>query len=264
MTAQHHGSTNRGAPAPEGRSQQELDARTLALRALTDDGVPYMVGGAYAFFEYTGIYRDTKDLDVFLMREDVPTAFAALEREGFRTELTDDVWIAKGFMGEYFIDLIFSSGNGVATVDRAWFDNAPRGMALGVPCLLIPPEEMIWSKGFVNERERFDGADVNHVIHACGERMDWRRLMARFERYWEVLFAHLMFYRFAYPFARDRVPAWVVTELCERTQRDLRSGDLAAPICRGNLISRVQYRHDYEHHGYEDGRAWDERDRGAR
>ena len=34
-------------------------------------------------------------------------------------------------------------------------------------------EETLWSKAFVMERERYDGADVAHLILAHGERLDW-------------------------------------------------------------------------------------------
>ena len=36
-----------------------------ALEALNAAGVPYVVAGAYAIYEHTGIYRKTKDLDLF-------------------------------------------------------------------------------------------------------------------------------------------------------------------------------------------------------
>ena len=41
---------------------------------------------------------------------------------------------------------------------------------------LCPPEEMIWSKAFVQERERFDGADVLHVFRTLGRTLSWDRL----------------------------------------------------------------------------------------
>lgn len=244
-----------------GRSAEELDCRAAALRALADAKVPFVVAGAYAFFEYTGIFRDTKDLDLFLRARDLEAAFRALEKVGFRTELTDPGWIGKGFQGEYFVDLIFSSGNGVAVVDDLWFENARPGEVMGQKVLLAPPEEIVWSKSFVVERERYDGADVNHIVHACGDEMDWNRVLARFDRYYEVLFSHLLLFRFAYPSERSKVPAWVMEELCRRTLGDVEAGDHPQAICRGNLLSRVQYQHDYEHHGYEDGRLWDEMER---
>ncbi len=240
------------------RSAAEIDARTRALRVLTESNVPFLVAGAYALFEYTGVFRDTKDLDLFLRRRDLDEAFRALEAAGFRTELVDAGWIGKGYAGDYFVDLIFSSGNGVASVDDLWFQHARPALVMGVPCLLAPPEEMIWSKAFILERERFDGADVNHIVHACGEDLDWERLLARFDSHWEVLLAHLSLYRFAYPGERSKVPLRVLETLCHRT---LAAPDWAGRVCRGDLLSRVQYWHDHEHRGFASGRALEESER---
>jgi hypothetical protein len=239
----------------EKRTTGELDARADALRALAEDGVPFLVAGAYAFFEYTGIFRDTKDLDVFLRRADLERAFAALERIGFRTELVDDVWLAKGYRGEWFVDLIFSSGNGVAVVDDLWFAYAREGEVMGVPVLLAPPEEMIWSKGFVCERERFDGNDVANLLRARGDEMDWDRLVARFADHWEILLAQLLYFRFTFPSERSKVPDHVMRELLRRTVETMSEGDLERRVCRGRYVSRVQYRHVLEHLGYENANA---------
>jgi hypothetical protein len=217
-----------------------------AMESLLCAGVPFMVAGAYAFFAYTGIFRDTKDLDVMLDEREVPAAFRALERAGFTTELIDPRWIGKAYAGDRFIDLIFSSSNGLAVVDGGWFEHARPATILGHSCLIAPVEEIIFTKAFVDERERYDGADVNHLIYACGDEMDWERLLARFGPYWEVLFAHLTLYRFVYPGARSRVPAWLVDDLCRRTLEQMRAGDAPLRVCRGNLISRRQYAHDYE------------------
>ena len=239
----------------EKRTSDELDARADALHALGEDGVPFIVAGAYAFFEYTGIFRDTKDLDVFLRRRDLDAAFASLGRAGFRTELKDPVWLGKGYRGEWFVDLIFSSGNGVAVVDDLWFANARDGEVMGVPVLLAPPEEMIWSKGFVCERERFDGHDVANLVRACGDDMDWDRLVARFDDHWEVLLAQLVLYRFSFPCERSKVPDRIMRELLRRTVDTLSEGDWERRVCRGPFVSRVQYQHVLEHLGYEDAKA---------
>ena len=253
-------SAHSARPHEPPRPRAELDARADALRALAASDVPFLVAGAYAFSEYTGIFRDTKDLDLFLQRDDLDAAFRVLERAGFRTELTDPGWIGKAWRGEWFVDLIFSSGNGVAVVDRLWFEHARAGEVMGVPVLLAPPEEMIWSKSFVLERERYDGADVNHLLRATGHQLDWDRLLRRFDRYWEVLLSHLLLFRFSYPGERSRVPDAVLRGLLARVEEELGT-DHPRALCRGNLISRVQYRHDLEHLGYEDGRAWDEAER---
>jgi len=239
----------------EKRAPGELDARADALRSLSEEQVRYLVAGAYAFFEYTGIFRDTKDLDVFIRWSDLDHALAALERAGFRTERVDPVWIAKGYRGEWFVDVIFSSGNGVAVVDDGWFEHARPAEVMGVPVLLAPPEEIIWSKAYVCERERYDGNDVCHLVRACGRQMDWRRLLARFGEHWEVLLAHLFLFRFSFPSARSRVPAWVMRELLRRAHESMAEGDWERRVCRGSLLSKTQYWHVLEHLGYEDSRA---------
>src|SRR5207244_12401855 len=103
------------------------------------------------------------------------------------------------YKADDFIDLIFSAGNGVAAVDETWFDNAVDERVIGMECKLIPAEEMIWSKGLIMERERFDGADVAHVIHAVGAKLDWRRLLARYDQHWRALYAHIILFGYIYP-----------------------------------------------------------------
>jgi hypothetical protein len=82
-----------------------------------------------------------------------------LESAGYRTEVSFPHWLAKAFGDDGFVDVIFSSGNSVAEVDEEWFTHASQDEILGVPVSLCPAEEMIWHKGYVQERERFDGAD---------------------------------------------------------------------------------------------------------
>ncbi|WP_174816710.1 nucleotidyltransferase [Myxococcus fulvus] len=249
------------ALAERERTSDELNARARAVGLLREAGVPFVVGGAYAYATYTGIYRDTKDLDLFPRKADAARALEVLEKDGWRTERTDEVWLYKAFKGEYFVDFIFSSGNGVAVVDDEWFEHARTSTIFGHECLVAPAEEMIWSKAFVVERERFDGADVNHLILKAGKQMDWERLMRRFDRYWEVLLSHLMMFRFAYPSETQLIPDWVMAELMRRTLDSMRDGAWEQKLCRGNLVSKVNYHVDIHHWGFGDGRAWDENER---
>ena len=233
----HPGELSTQASAAEtSREGGEINARAEAIRSLKAAGIDFLVGGAYAYATYTGIYRDTKDLDLFPRKRDALGALDVLEKAGWRVERTDEVWLYKAFRGEWFVDFIFSSGNGVAVVDDEWFSHAKRAVVMGEDVLVAPAEEMIWSKGFVCERERYDGADVNHLIRAAGNEMDWSRVMRRFDRHWEVLFSHLLMYRFAYPADRTKVPDWVMTELLSRTVDTLRVGDTERNLCRGLCI----------------------------
>lgn len=228
-------------PTPPGATKDEI--RQRAIGALVGEGLPFLVGGGYAFANYTPILRVPKDLDLFVVKRDLHRVLAALSRAGFQTEVTFPHWLGKAYAGKEYIDVIYSSGNGLVRVDDSWFRHAPRGEVLGYEVQLIPPEEMIWSKAFVMERNRFDGADIAHTIRYCYDRIDWHRLIDRFGPDWRVLLAHVSLFGYIYPDCHDVVPSWLVDTLAERLRHDAPTGD---PICRGTLLSRWQYRQDLE------------------
>jgi hypothetical protein len=226
-----------------------------AISALVAADVPFLVGGAYAFARYTGITRHTKDFDIFVHPRDFERVLQTLGDVGYRTEVPFAHWLGKAYCGDDFVDIIFSSGNAVAMVDDDWFAHAIPDEVLGRPVRLIPPEEMIWSKAFIMERERYDGADIIHILRACAETLDWDRLLTRFGPYWRVLFSHLVLFGFVYPTHRRQIPHRVMAGLSKLIVREQQwespDGEL---LCQGPLISRAQYLTDLEHWGYRDAR----------
>lgn len=225
-----------------------------ALTVLGENSVPYLVGGAYAFARYTGIERHTKDFDVFIRRSDFERAASALQSAGYRTELLFAHWIGKAWKGDDFVDLIFSAGNGIAQVDELWFQHAVPERVIDMEVVLIPAEEMIWSKGLIMERERFDGADVVHVLHALGEKLDWKRLLQRFGRYWRALYAHVILFGFIYPSQKSKIPQWVMQEFAKRVEAETSNGNSDERVCYGTILSRQQYLVDVNEWGYADAR----------
>jgi hypothetical protein len=240
---------------PKGTTDDTRDIYRRACRALLEEGVPFLVGGGFALAQYTPLGRLSKDFDVFLRPKHMRWALATLVRDGFKVTLPYPHWLGKAFLGDVFIDVIFSSGNGVAMVDDEWFSHATVGEVLGMQLPLCPAEEVMWSKAFICERERFDGADVLHIIRDCGERLDWQRIMRRFDPHWRVLLAHLVMFGFAYPGERDRIPTWVMDQLTARLASDKEPEPGTAGVCRGTLLSREQYLVDIEQLGYMDGRV---------
>jgi hypothetical protein len=224
------------------------------MEALERSGVRFLIGGAYALAHYTGIVRHTKDLDVFLLRADVSRALDALAAIGCRTEITFQHWLGKAFHGDDFLDLIYSSGNGLCPVDEEWFTHARSSSVLGKDLRLCPPEEMIWQKAFVMERERFDGADVAHLLRACGPELDWPRLLRRFGPHGRLLYGHLIFFDYLYPQEAAKIPDGVMMELAERSRVENREPAAPSKVCRGPLVSRSQYLVDLHQWGYPDPR----------
>jgi hypothetical protein len=243
------------ATGPATIPPQTLAFYRRAVDVLLEDGAPFLVGGSYAFERYTGISRHSKDFDVFAREQDAARILRTLEwRMGCRPERTFPHWLAKAYMGADWIDVIYGGGSGIAVVDDEWFEHSVEGVVLGAPVRLIPAEEMIWSKAFVMERERYDGADIAHVMLRQGARLDWRRLLRRFGEDWRLLMSHVVLFGYVYPSARDCTPRWVVDELCQRL-----NGEASAPphpenVCRGPVISRLQYLHDIHHWGARDVR----------
>jgi hypothetical protein len=245
---------NMNATATIESTDKGLEFYVTALGALQKAQVDFLVGGAWAYERYTGIARDTKDLDVFVRPTDQARALASLAAAGYRTELSFPHWLGKAFCGDNVLDVIFSSGNGVAAVDDLWFEHAIDAELLQMPVRLNPVEEMIWSKSFIMERERFDGADVAHLIRAQGHRLDWDRLLRRFGRHWRVLLSHLVLFGFVYPGHRAIVPARVMDALIGRLELERQPASSARLLCQGTLLSREQYLPDISEHGYEDAR----------
>ena len=57
--------------------EAEREVYRHGLETLNRAGIPYVVSGLYALYEYTGIYRQTKDLDIFVEPRSVITAARA-------------------------------------------------------------------------------------------------------------------------------------------------------------------------------------------
>jgi hypothetical protein len=244
-------------PATSDYDEHHREARQFyrdVLVALRDGGVPCLVGGAYAYARLTGIKRPTKDFDIFIRPEDLDRGLEVLTAAGFTAEATFPHWLAKAGRGLHFVDIIFSSGNGVARVDDEWFEYGVPGEVFALNVLLAPAEEMLWSKAFVMERERYDGADVIHLLHARGLNLDWERLMRRFGPHWRILFLNLVLFGFVYPGDPKPFPDWVMDDLLRRLTEELAQEPTRDKVCRGTIISREQYLVDTLERGYVDGR----------
>lgn len=233
---------------PKGRSF----FRTV-LGQFLDSGIPFLVGGGYAMKRHTGLRRPARDLDVFVLPSDVDRALGTFAALDYKVELTFPHWLGKIYMGRSYVDVIFSSGNGLASVDSLWFEHAVDDVVLGQSVKDCPAEEMIWSKGFVMERERYDGADVNHLLLARGRELDWDRLLHRSEPHPLVLLSHLTLFLFVYPAQSRVVPPVVWQTLLGRLDEERRRSPEAGLVCRGPLLSRAQYL-DALDRGYADPR----------
>jgi len=224
--------------------EEERVIYKLALRTLNEHAVPYVVSGLYAMHAYTGIYRKTNDLDLFLEPRWIVTAVRALE---------EPHWLAKARRDDATIDLIFGMGNGLGLIDEAWYRHARAGILAATQVRIAPAEELMWHRLYVSERHRHDMADVLHLILCRGDELDWERLLRRLHQHHLLLIAHIHLFDFVYPGHRTRVPDWVRDHLVQ-----LVAAGPGAPgdptVCQGTLISRFSFSIDVKEWGLHDPR----------
>ncbi len=237
-------------PEPDSRSNH-FYRRSLEILQAAD--VPFLLGGAYALCIYTGIARMTKDFDLFVRPTHFEAALAAFRAAGYHAEKTFPHWLGKAHWNGDSIDLIYRAGNGLCAVDDLWFERAVEAEIFGRQARLTPPEEMIWMKAYIMERERYDGADVAHLLLHCAGRLDWDHMLWRFGPDWRVLLSHLVLFGFIYPSEKDRIPAPILDQVV-RCLEDEESEVGTQPLCRGTLLSRAQYLTDVREGGFRDAR----------
>jgi hypothetical protein len=235
--------------------EEEREKYKRALKTLNEAGVPYVVTGAYAIYEYTGIYRETKDLDLFVEPKHLLDAVRSLRDSGFRTRLEQPHWLAKAKLGEHFVDLIFGMGNGIALVDEDWYRHSRPAILAAHPVRVAPAEDLIWHRLFIGERHRQDMADIQHLILALGPTLDWKRLLERTGEHWPLLLAQLQIFSYVYPELPGGVPAWVLEELVGRAAAELERERSGERVTQGTLISRFSFAIDVNEWGFRDLRT---------
>jgi hypothetical protein len=243
--------TKRTAARKDKDKSDRLHRRSVV--ALQDANVPFLIGGAYVVEIYAGVSRQTKDFDLYVRPQHVDLALDALKHAGYEIEKAFPHWLAKAERGRDCIDLIFRAGNGLCEVDNSWFERAHDDKLLDLHVKLCAPEEMIWMKAFIMERERFDGADIAHILQSCAEKLDWPHLLSRFGPDWRVLLSHLVLFGYIYPSEWRRIPPAVMDDLIARLREEVRATS-PERLCRGTLLSRQQYLLDVQQRGFHDAR----------
>ena len=230
------------------------EASTLyreVLEAMNQHELPYAVAGAFALQKYTGISRITKDLDLFMKASDIPAALEYLKQLGFRCETPDPVWLSKAHRGDYFVDLISGMSNAVIVVDDSWMKRTLPAMIAGVPSRIISVEDLLGSKLFVVRRERFDGADIAHIIYRTRGQLNWDRVLKLAGEHWEMVLWALVLFRYVYPAQTHYVPLPLWRDLLGRFMHAIEHPNPDASF-RGSLVDDNMFSIDMKDWGLPD------------
>lgn len=230
------------------------------LTALEEKRVPYAVSGAFALRQHTGICRFTKDLDLFMTACTSVKVLPYLRECGFECEVLDPVWLAKARKDGFFVDLITGMSNGVFVVEDSWIQRARPAVVHGIETRVLAPEELVASKIFVTRRERFDGADIAHVIYGTYPNFDWDRELQLVGEHWEMLLWSLLLFRYVYPAQTHYVPAAVWKELLQRFEHAITHPNPQAKF-RGSLVDENMFAIDLNEWGSENLLEQNRRDR---
>jgi hypothetical protein len=222
------------------------------LKLMAESRIPFLVSGTYALAAYTGIDRPTKDVDVFAKAGDALKMLKFFKEHGFDVEIVDERWLSRITRGELFVDIITNMPTVTTHVTDEWFANAPSTELFGAKVRLVPPTQFVWSKIFVQDHHRYDGADVAHMILKKHEDIDWERLLSHMELYWEVLLMALLNFRFVYPSERHVIPRWIMDELLERLHDQYDVKGPGKRVCRGRIFSPRDYAIDVDKWDFSD------------
>lgn len=206
-------------------------------------------------FRTSSSYRNLafyQDIDLFLTSEEVAAATCCLKKNGFLCRVKDPVWLHKAHRNGFFVDLITGMSNAVITVERSWIENAHPAMVLGVRTRVLAAEELLVSKLFVLRRERFDGADVAHIVYASRGALDWNRILVLVKEHWEMLLFALVLYRYVYPAYSHYVPSWMWRCLLGRFSEELLMKQNSSASFRGSLVDDKMFAIDVAEWGMED------------
>jgi hypothetical protein len=189
----------------------------LAIQTLRAAGVRFLLGGGFAFATFTGRWRDTKDIDLYILPDQRDLAAAALSRAGFVDYYDrlryDRKWIYRSIRANVIVDVIWSMANQRAQVDELWFERAGSITIRGEKLQVVPRAEFLWCKLYILQRDHCDWTDIFNLLYTSGPDIDWPHLLARLEDDVPLLKAMLTAYGWLCPKRLLKLPKALWREL---------------------------------------------------
>jgi hypothetical protein len=250
-----NGANSEGLPVtssvPAAIPEEQASLFREILIALEERNVPYAVSGAFALRMHTGICRYTKDLDLFMTAKTACEILPYLAERGFECDVCDRVWLIKARKGDFFVDIITGMSNAIIVVEDSWIQRSTPAVVYGVTTRVLAAEELVASKLFVAKRERFDGADIAHILFATPGSFDWERILQLIGHHWELLLWSMILFRYVYPAQTHYIPERVWCALLRRFEGQLKGQSVDAPF-RGSLVDENMFAIDTNEWGLAD------------
>jgi len=201
---------------PADWSGQLPDSQWKIYEAVMDaaalEGIPFALGGAFALATYTGRWRNTKDLDLYILPCYRDRIIELTTRLGladyFDTSPYDRQWIYRSSSDGVIVDIIWAMANHRAQVDDLWM-SGPVVQLRGRPVKVVPAEAMVWDKIYIMQRERCDWPDLMNLLFSQGENLNWEEVLKRVQADIPLLAGALSVFRWISPGVARRFPEWL-------------------------------------------------------
>jgi hypothetical protein len=184
-----------------------------AIAAVRDAGLAHALGGGLAISFYTGLWRSTKDLDLYILPASRERTIAALSQVGLEDYYPvapyDRAWIYRGHREGLIVDVIWALANRIADIDQAWLECGPKVELAGETLPLVAPEELLWSKIHVLQRDRCDWPDLVNLLYTVGPALQWERLLRRLGPEHALLASLLALFTWVAPARAAQLPGWL-------------------------------------------------------
>jgi hypothetical protein len=175
-------------------------------------GLNFAIGGALASTTYSGQWRNTKDIDLYIKASDREKMLAILSDAGladyYDEKPYDRNWIYRSWRDDLIVDVMWAMANQRAQVDDGWL-RGPEVEVEGELFRLLPPEETLWSKLYVMQRDRCDWPDAFSLLSKIGPEIDWRHLLDRVGEDAPLLNGLLTVFEWIYPEGARELPTWL-------------------------------------------------------
>jgi hypothetical protein len=190
---------------------------SAVLRHARAKGLRFAMSGGFTSSFYTAMWRNTKDMDLCVLPHERERMIEATREAGLH-DLHDEKpydrrWIYRATRDGVIVDTIWQLANFRGQVDEAWLERGPEITLYGETLRLVPPEEMIWSKIHIVQRERCDFPDIINLLYATGAALDWGRLVSRLTGDERLLASVLLLFSWLAPGRARTFPEWIWPQL---------------------------------------------------
>jgi putative nucleotidyltransferase-like protein len=156
--------------------QSLIEALKVAVAALRERGIPFMLGGSLAAWARGGP-EPSKDIDLMLKPEDAEAALQALTEVGMRPERPPEDWLFKAFHDDVLIDLIFGP-SGIEMNDEVLARvEMIRVMALDMP--VMSTGDMLVTMLCALDEHCLDYGALVAIARSLREQIGWTELRPR-------------------------------------------------------------------------------------